>query len=183
MMDDVGFPEEDDETFDIYDALGLNTPVGDAHEAQVAYDPLAAFMDDDDEDESLLTAPTPGFQTSSRERGVPTGYPRPGPSGPRNPSVDLERWSPRDVQPQGGARQRRIPPLLDHRHGRPSNQALCHRFGCGKQMETVVTSKRPACPLETGVRFVVQGTYRGTRSTRTTVKHLKADEARLATPS
>lgn len=65
MMDNVGFPEEDDETFDIYDALGLNTPVGDAHEAQVAYDPLAAFMDDDDEDESLLTAPTPGFQTSS----------------------------------------------------------------------------------------------------------------------
>ena len=66
MMDDVGFPEEDDETFDIYDALGLNTPVGDAHEAQVTYDPLAAFMDDDDEDESLLTAPTPGSKQAQR---------------------------------------------------------------------------------------------------------------------
>ena len=49
--------EEDDGEMDIYAALGLNTPVG-PQEGTVSpglvaepYDPLAAFMEDDDEDD------------------------------------------------------------------------------------------------------------------------------------
>ena len=49
--------EEDDGEMDIYAALGLNTPVGPQEGtassglATEPYDPLAAFMDDDDEDD------------------------------------------------------------------------------------------------------------------------------------
>lgn len=54
MMDAFDLPEEDDEEIDIYDALGLNTPVA-SQDAGVQHsiveDPLAAFMDDDEEDE------------------------------------------------------------------------------------------------------------------------------------
>ena len=54
MGNDTPF-EDDEEEMDIYAALGLNTPVGDdaasASPAPLldAYDPLAAFMDDEDE--------------------------------------------------------------------------------------------------------------------------------------
>ena len=54
MMDEFELPEVDDEEIDIYAALGLNTPIENIDEAPVAhnlYDPLAAFMDDDDEEE------------------------------------------------------------------------------------------------------------------------------------
>jgi len=47
-------PVDDEEDFDIYDALGLNAPVGNessaANQAQFD-DPLAAFMDEDDEED------------------------------------------------------------------------------------------------------------------------------------
>tara|TARA_B100000674_G_scaffold498622_1_gene538068 strand:- start:4813 stop:5349 length:537 start_codon:yes stop_codon:yes gene_type:complete len=60
--------EEDDGEMDIYAALGLNTPVGpqegSASPGAVTepYDPLAAFMDDDDEDDAF---PAEAFATSS----------------------------------------------------------------------------------------------------------------------
>lgn len=60
MIDQFQLPEvDDDDDMDIYAALGLNTPVGDdaVVETSVApqqiHDPLAAFMDDDDEEEGL----------------------------------------------------------------------------------------------------------------------------------
>jgi len=55
MMDAFTPPEEDDEEVDIYEALGLNTPVEGANQAESLeiYDPLAAFMDDDEEDNSI----------------------------------------------------------------------------------------------------------------------------------
>ncbi len=65
MMSDATSFESDDEEMDIYAALGLNTPVGKqeavAPNGPVAepYDPLAAFMDDDDED-----VPAPAFVPS-----------------------------------------------------------------------------------------------------------------------
>ena len=53
MMDSFNLPEEDDEEMDIYEALGLNTPVESSTQATALdiYDPLAAFMDDDEDDE------------------------------------------------------------------------------------------------------------------------------------
>ena len=60
--------EEDDGEMDIYAALGLNTPVGPQEGSASTgaftepYDPLAAFMDDDDEDDAL---PAEAFATSS----------------------------------------------------------------------------------------------------------------------
>lgn len=50
MMDAFELPEDDDEDVDIYAALGLNTPVdSDSTPVVDAYDPLAAFMDDDED--------------------------------------------------------------------------------------------------------------------------------------
>ena len=53
MMDSFNLPEEDDEEMDIYEALGLNTPVESSTQATALdiYDPLAAFMDDEEDDE------------------------------------------------------------------------------------------------------------------------------------
>ena len=53
MMDSFNLPEVDDEEMDIYEALGLNTPVESSTQAAALdiYDPLAAFMDDDEDDE------------------------------------------------------------------------------------------------------------------------------------
>ena len=65
MMSDATPFEDDDEEMDIYAALGLNTPVGKpeavASNGPIAepYDPLAAFMDDEDED-----VPAPAFVQS-----------------------------------------------------------------------------------------------------------------------
>jgi len=68
--------EDDDEEMDIYAALGLNTPVGqqeESHTASIAadlYDPLAAFMDDDDEDDRLVSgtfAPSPVVSSETVE--------------------------------------------------------------------------------------------------------------------
>ena len=60
--------DEDDGEMDIYAALGLSTPVG-PQEGSVShgpaaepYDPLAAFMDDDDEDDAF---PPEAFNASS----------------------------------------------------------------------------------------------------------------------
>ena len=53
MMDSFNLSEGDDEEMDIYEALGLNTPVESSTQATALdiYDPLAAFMDDDEDDE------------------------------------------------------------------------------------------------------------------------------------
>ena len=53
MIDAFTLPETEEEDIDIYDELGLNTPVStDTDQATTqTYDPLAAFMDDDDEEE------------------------------------------------------------------------------------------------------------------------------------
>lgn len=65
MMSDATPFENDDEEMDIYAALGLNTPVGKqegvASNEPIAepYDPLAAFMDDEDEE-----VPAPAFAPS-----------------------------------------------------------------------------------------------------------------------
>ena len=65
MMSDATPFESDDEEMDIYAALGLNTPVGKqeavASNGPIAepYDPLAAFMDDEDEE-----VPAPAFVAS-----------------------------------------------------------------------------------------------------------------------
>ncbi len=53
MMGEFELPEPVDEELDIYAALGLNTPVEHTNEHALAYDPLAAFMDDDDDDEEI----------------------------------------------------------------------------------------------------------------------------------
>ena len=58
MIDDFALPEVDDEEIDIYAALGLNTPVSDNQETAQAYDPLAAFMDDDEEEDVRDMFPT-----------------------------------------------------------------------------------------------------------------------------
>jgi len=58
MMDAFEPPVDDDDDIDIYAALGLSTPVGNDVETGAAtgvYDPLAAFMDDDEEDEAAVT--------------------------------------------------------------------------------------------------------------------------------
>jgi len=53
MMDAFSLPEEDDDDVDIYAALGLNTPVASDKGNDAAHvDPLAAFMDDEDEEEA-----------------------------------------------------------------------------------------------------------------------------------
>lgn len=68
MMEETMPLEEDDSEMDIYAALGLNTPVGPQEgsashgPATEPYDPLAAFMDDDDEDDSY---PADTFASSS----------------------------------------------------------------------------------------------------------------------
>ena len=49
MIGNFDLPEDVDDDMDIYDALGLNTPTGPAAATAPMYDPLAAFMDDDDE--------------------------------------------------------------------------------------------------------------------------------------
>lgn len=61
MMDAFTLPEEDDEEMDIYEALGLNTPVDTPNQAAPLeiYDPLAAFMDDEEEDEVPAPTETP----------------------------------------------------------------------------------------------------------------------------
>ena len=51
MMDNFTLPEEDDEEIDIYAALGLNTPIEENQTGVNIYDPLAAFMDEDDDDD------------------------------------------------------------------------------------------------------------------------------------
>ena len=65
MMSDATPLEGEDEEMDIYAALGLNTPVGKQETVASTgridepYDPLAAFMDDEDED-----VPAPAFVQS-----------------------------------------------------------------------------------------------------------------------
>lgn len=54
MMDNFTLPEEDDEEIDIYAALGLNTPVEESQPGVNTYDPLAAFMDEDDDEEDVV---------------------------------------------------------------------------------------------------------------------------------
>lgn len=53
MINAFELPEHNDEEVDMYDVLGLSTPIpSEPMTGQVdTYDPLAAFMDDDDEDE------------------------------------------------------------------------------------------------------------------------------------
>jgi hypothetical protein len=47
---EMGVPENDEDEIDIYAALGLNTPVEPETPSDTTpYDPLAAFMDDDDD--------------------------------------------------------------------------------------------------------------------------------------
>ena len=64
MMDSFNLPEEDDEEMDIYEALGLNTPVESSTQATALdiYDPLAAFMDD--EEDELVNESTDVASTS-----------------------------------------------------------------------------------------------------------------------
>ena len=72
MMDAFDLPEEDDEEIDIYEALGLNTPM--EHSSQAApmdlYDPLAAFMDDEEEGE--VPAPTEVPSTAFSQETIET---------------------------------------------------------------------------------------------------------------
>ena len=49
MLGEFDLPEDVDDDMDIYDALGLNTPTGPTAVAAPLYDPLAAFMEDDEE--------------------------------------------------------------------------------------------------------------------------------------
>lgn len=61
MLDVFELPEDDDEDVDIYAALGLNTPVdSDALPVVDAYDPLAAFMEDEEDVQEFepFTVPT-----------------------------------------------------------------------------------------------------------------------------
>ena len=67
MIDDFVLPEVDDEEIDIYAALGLNTPVSDAQETVQAYDPLAAFMDDDEEEDEYVQDMFPTSSVISNE--------------------------------------------------------------------------------------------------------------------
>jgi len=75
MMDAFEPPVDDDEDIDIYDALGLSTPVGNDVEtgaATAAYDPLAAFMDDDEEDE----VPVADLFTEHADEPTPVAAPQ-----------------------------------------------------------------------------------------------------------
>ncbi len=73
MMAEFELPEVDDEEIDIYAALGLNTPVEnpvDTAPTHDPYDPLAAFMDDDEEDElpdGFFGEPSPVINTETIE--------------------------------------------------------------------------------------------------------------------
>ena len=71
MNDEFALPDEDHEDIDIYDALGLNTPVStEQTSVEATYDPLAAFMDDDDDDMELeqpVFAPAPTVSTETIE--------------------------------------------------------------------------------------------------------------------
>jgi len=74
-MDAFEPPVDDDEDIDIYDALGLSTPVGNDVEtgaATAAYDPLAAFMDDDEEDE----VPVADLFTEHADEPTPVAAPQ-----------------------------------------------------------------------------------------------------------
>ncbi len=79
MMSDATSFESDDEEMDIYAALGLNTPVG-KQEAVAPnglvtepHDPLAAFMDDDDEDVPVPAfVPSHGFSEETVESLIET---------------------------------------------------------------------------------------------------------------
>ena len=73
MMDSFNLPEDDDEEMDIYEALGLNTPVESSTQATALdiYDPLAAFMDDDEDDE-LVNESTDVTSTSVSHETVET---------------------------------------------------------------------------------------------------------------
>jgi len=74
MMGDFELPEVDDEEIDIYAALGLNTPIESSDDAPLTndlYDPLAAFMDDDEEEEEIpagiFVESTPSMSTEAVE--------------------------------------------------------------------------------------------------------------------
>jgi hypothetical protein len=71
MMDSFNLSEGDDEEMDIYEALGLNTPVESSTQATALdiYDPLAAFMDEDDE---LVNESTDVTSTSVSHETVET---------------------------------------------------------------------------------------------------------------
>ena len=76
MMDAFELPVDDDDDIDIYDALGLSTPVGNDVEtgaATGAYDPLAAFMDDDDEEDE---APVADLFTEHADEPTPVAAPQ-----------------------------------------------------------------------------------------------------------
>ena len=72
-MGEFELPEVDEEEIDIYAALGLNTPMENTAGAAAAhdpYDPLAAFMDDDDEEDvpaDFFGKPTPTMSTETIE--------------------------------------------------------------------------------------------------------------------
>jgi hypothetical protein len=64
-------PVDDEDEFDIYDALGLNAPVsggGSPNDPVEAYDPLAAFMEDEEEH---LEAPVADLFSNQTEDGNP----------------------------------------------------------------------------------------------------------------
>lgn len=65
MIDAFTLPETVEEDIDIYDALGLNTPVSTDQSTTETYDPLAAFMDDDEEDDFAA-------QTSAHDMFAPS---------------------------------------------------------------------------------------------------------------
>ena len=73
MMGDFELPEADDEEIDIYAALGLNTPIENNDDVPLAhdlYDPLAAFMDDDDEEDipaDIFVESTPSMSNEAVE--------------------------------------------------------------------------------------------------------------------
>ena len=71
MIDEFALPDEDHDDIDIYDALGLNTPVSnDQAPVENAYDPLAAFMGDDEDEmemEQPVFAPAPTVSTETIE--------------------------------------------------------------------------------------------------------------------
>ena len=76
MMDAFEPPVDDDDDIDIYAALGLSTPVGNDVEtgaATGAYDPLAAFMDDDDEEDE---APVADLFTEHADEAAPAAAPQ-----------------------------------------------------------------------------------------------------------
>ncbi len=70
MIDDFALPLADEEEIDIYAALGLDTPVSADSPSTYVHDPLAAFMDDDDDTDEIghdMFAPTPPVSTETVE--------------------------------------------------------------------------------------------------------------------